>query len=490
MREAGVLLHISSLPNRYGIGTLGKCAYDFIDFLKKSGQRIWQILPLGPTSYGDSPYSSTSSFAFNPYFIDLEELVKLKLISSDDLIEVNSNRVDYGYLYNERFKVLHKAFLNREILNNQFQKFVLHEDSWLNPYAEYMVLKREHENKPWYLWYDDFKYKVDHAMVWFKEKYALDILEQKFYQFLFVYQWKRLHNYAKKNGITIMGDMPIYCAYDSADVWANPENFDLNDKLEPTFVAGCPPDGFSEDGQLWGNPLYNYKFMKENNYSWWVMRVKHSLEMFDILRIDHFRGFAGFYAIPYGDTNAKRGHWCEGPGYDLFKEINKKCKNARIVAENLGFLTDDVYELLNRCGYPGMHIFEFELADGKNPPIKKGFSENSITYSGTHDNQTILSFYHEANDVYKKCIDKLCKIKFTDRAELKIIEYCMMQKSNMCIIPLQDYLGLTDSEGRMNVPSTAMGNWSYMAKKTDFSDELSKYMLKLAIKSNRFEITE
>lgn len=486
MKEAGVLLHISSLPSPYGIGSLGKEAYDFVDFLKESGQKIWQILPIGPTSYGDSPYSSLSSFAFNPYFIDLDLLVKDNLIKKEDLPEIEQKRnVNYEKLYHTRYKILHKAFENRERFEKDFLKFIEQEDEWLDDYAIYMVLKNEHENKAWNLWYDDFKYKRQHSICWLKNEYKNQILEYKFYQFLFYKQWLKLKKYANKNGIKIMGDMPIYCAYDSADVWANPSNFCLDSNLNPTFVAGCPPDEFSQDGQLWGNPLYNYEKMEKEGFSWWIKRVKHSLKLFDILRIDHFRGFAGYYAIPFGSVNAKGGHWEKGPGYKLFSAIHKECKNANIVAENLGFLTEDVFELLDQCGYPGMHIFQFELGDGIDVPLKKGFKENTIFYSGTHDNQTIMSFYNELNEDNRMLIDSICKIKFTDRANLKIIEYCMKQQSKYVIIPLQDYLGLTDSMGRMNTPSTLGNNWCFRALHMDFSKGLKEYILKITTKYNR-----
>lgn len=487
MRQAGVLLHISSLPNEYGIGSLGKEAYEFIDFLKESGQKIWQILPIGPTSYGDSPYSSLSSFAFNPYFIDLEILVKDGLLDEKDLpIKDISRKVDYGYLYNTRIGILYKAFFNRKPYEKEFEEFIKEEDYWLEDFALYTVLKHEHKAKAWNEWYDDFKFKNPQAISWAKNEFKNQILERKFYQFLFYKQWQKLRKYANKNGIRIMGDIPIYCAYDSADVWANPKLFQLDDNLNPTFVAGCPPDAFTEDGQLWGNPLYNYDVMKEDNYSWWVKRVKHSLKMYDILRIDHFRGFAGYYSIPFEDTTAKNGKWREGPGYDLFAAINKECPNADIVAENLGFLTDDVEELLDKCGFPGMHIFQFEYGDGiKNIPLKKKFKENTIIYSGTHDNQTIMSFYNEQNEHYKKLTDSICKIKFTDRPNLKIIEYCMKQNNDYCIIPLQDYLGLTDEVARMNEPSTIGRNWCFRSLKMDFSNELKEYILKITTKYNR-----
>ena len=487
MRTSGILLHISSLPSKYGIGTMGEEAYKFVDYLVKAHQHIWQILPLGPTTYGDSPYSSTSSFAFNPYLIDLDLLVKDGLIKKEDLPEDKTSReVDYSFLFNTRFNILHKAFLNRDLFKKEFEEFITKEDYWLHDFALFTLLKKEHENRAWNEWYDDFRYKKEQAIVWAENEFKDKILEEKFIQFLFVRQWKSLKAYANKKGIEIMGDMPIYCSYDSADVWANPSNFQLGDYLLPKCVAGCPPDAFSSTGQLWGNPIYDYNKMKEDNYSWWVSRVKHQLEMFDILRIDHFRGFAGYYSIPYGKPDAREGTWVEGPGYDLFKAIEKACPNSKIVAENLGYLTKDVFDLLKKCKYPGMNIFQFELGDRKkNIPLKKQYVENNIFYSGTHDNQTIMSFYTELNETDKAIIDKLCDIHVLDRPNLKIIEFCFNTNCDYVIIPFQDYLGLTDRFGRMNTPSTVGFNWKFRCYKSDFSNELNQYIKDITIKYNR-----
>lgn len=487
MRTSGILLHISSLPSPYGIGTLGKEAYEFVDFLVESGQSIWQILPIGPTSYGDSPYASPSSFAFNPYFIDFDLLVKDKLLLKTELPAKDEGmKVNYGKVYYEKYYVLHKAYLRKDRYQKQFDRFKKANAEWLDDYARFMVLKNEHENRPWNKWYDDFRYKVDHAMEWFDNEYDTQIDEYKFYQFLFVKQWKKLKKYANEKGIKIMGDMPIYCAYDSCDVWSNPNYFQLDDRLEPTFVAGCPPDQFSEGGQLWGNPLYNYEVMEKDNYSWWVKRIKHSLKMFDILRIDHFRGFAGYFSIPYGDLDARGGHWVEGPGYKLFKAVKMKCRKANIVAENLGHLTPDVFELLKKCKYPGMNIAQFELNGGNNShPILGNYPTNNIMYTGTHDNQTIISFYHSLNEADRKLIDEACNIGFMDRPELKIVEFCMNKNCDYCIVPLQDYLGLPDDIARMNTPSTASGNWGYRCRKMNFTPELAKFIKELTIKSNR-----
>lgn len=486
MRSAGILLHISSLPNNYGIGTMGKEAYEFVDFLKKTGNKIWQILPVGPTSFGDSPYASTSAFAFNPYFIDFDLLVEDGLLKEEDLpAKVNSTKINYEELFNTKELILHKAFAGKDKFKDEFEKFMAEEDYWLNDYANYVVLKREHAFKPWFYWYDDFKYKRLGSMIWFKGEFEQQILEAKFIQFLAYKQYFKLKEYANSKGIEILGDIPIYCAHDSADVWASPELFDLNPDLTPRFVAGCPPDGFSADGQLWGNPVYNYDKMKEDNYAWWVRRVKHSLKLFDKLRIDHFRGFEAYYNIPFGDTNAKNGHWKKGPDYALFEAINAEVPNADIVAENLGFLTPEVTLLLQKCGYPGMHIFQFELGDKDECPLKEGFEENNIFYTGTHDNQTITSYYNALNDRDKEIIDELCGIKFSSRPNLKMVEYALNTKCKYAIIPLQDYLGL-DDQFRMNTPSTTGANWQYVARKRDFNKELVNYISKVLKDSGRY----
>ncbi|MCR5350434.1 MAG: 4-alpha-glucanotransferase [Acholeplasmatales bacterium] len=487
MREAGILLHITSLPGKYGCGSLGKCAYDFVDFLKRSNQHIWQILPIGPTSYGDSPYSALSNFGFNYYFIDLDLLVKDGLLDKEDLPKpFECKRVDFNSLTENRFKLFHKAYQKKDIYLDGFNEFKEKEAYWLHDYARFTVLKGMHDDKPWYMWYDDWKYRNNNSLMWLDNEKWYDIDFTKFVQYLFYKQFIDLRKYANKKGIMIMGDMPIYCAHDSSDVWAHPDNFQLNPDLTPKAVAGCPPDFFSPDGQLWGNPLYDWDKMRTNNYNFWVMRVKHSFELFDILRIDHFRGFEGYYSIPYGDDTAKYGHWETGPGYDLFKIINKECKNAKIVAENLGFLTPGVHKLLKKCGYPGMNIFQFELGNGKNAPIKKGFKENNIFYTGTHDNQTLMSFYNDLESKYKKLIDDVCDIKFNDKPNLKIIEYAMKTNCDTVIIPIQDYLGLSDDIGRMNAPSTiSKSNWSYISRSYNYTKELSDYIKNITKMTNR-----
>ena len=480
----GILLHISSLPSKYGIGSFGKSAYDFVDFLVKSKVDIWQILPHGPTSYGDSPYQATSSFAINPYFIDLDILVEQELIKKEDLILHEYPRVDYGFLYNTRYEILHKAFLNRKLVEKEFNEFINAESSWLDDYALFMTLHKIHAKdnlNGLANFYDDFKFRKPESLAWAKNEFKDLYLEYQFYQYLAYTQWFKLKKYANDKGIKIMGDLPIYCAYDSEEVWAHKECFLLDNKFNPTFVAGCPPDGFTPDGQLWGNPIYDYDYLKKHNYSFLVNRMKHALRLYDILRLDHFRGYAGYYEIPYGDKTAKNGHWEKGVGLDFFKALEKEVGKREIIAENLGFLTDDVTKLMKDTKYPGMHIFQFELGFDNVCPIKKKnpFNKNNVIYTGTHDNMTLMSFYNTLGKREKDIIDKLCNISFYDKPNLKIIEFIFNLKLDYTIIPLQDYLGLDDECGRMNMPSKIGGNWSYMSREYDYSDSLSDFIKKV-----------
>lgn len=372
--KTGILLPISSLPSNYGIGGFGKSAYKFIDFLKETNQTCWQILPLNPTSYGDSPYQSPSSLAGNPYFIDLDLLYQDKLLTKDELKEnINkSKNVDYGWLFNTRFNVLRKAF-NRFVKNDDYYEFLKRSDYWLNDYAKFMALKEKNNYKDWLNW-DVLDVNEEDLEFWY------------FIQYLFDKQWNDVLKYAHNNGITIIGDMPIYVALDSVDVWMNKSDFLLDKDNYPTLVAGCPPDGFSPDGQLWGNPIYNWEKMKQDNFSWWIKRIKRHLELYDIIRIDHFRGFAGYYAIPYGDATARYGAWHSAPGKELFKTVNETFNDAKIIAEDLGFITPDVRELLEFTGYPGMKILQFAFYDEDAEFLPRMYkTSNCVVYTGSHD---------------------------------------------------------------------------------------------------------
>lgn len=490
-KKAGVLLHISSLPNPYGIGTLGSSAYMFVDFLEAAGQKLWQVLPIGPTSFGDSPYQSSSVYAFNPYFIDLDILSKKGLLQKEDYENLdfgcNELDVDYSKLFIVKNSILKKTYEKKDIVQEQFLEFCKENSFWLEDYALFFVIKEFFGNVAWNEWPKEYRLRDKKTLTIFRDKHFDEIETVKFIQYLFYDQWVQLKKYANDKGIEIIGDMPIYVAYDSADVWSYPTRFDLDENLNPIEVAGCPPDDFAEDGQLWGNPLYNWEHMAMNNYSWWVERIKMSMKIFDIVRIDHFRGFAGYFAIKFGEPNARNGVWKKGPGYDLFKAVNEKLPDAKIIAENLGFLDEDVHKLLNQCGYPGMVIAEFEFGDGNSySPMRGNFSYNNVIYTGTHDNQTIASFYEEQPDEFKDKIDDICSIYFHHKPWLRIIERIFRTEPKFAIVPLQDYLGLLDDEGRMNIPSTLGKNWRYRARLKDFSPRLARYMKQLTIESGRY----
>ena len=492
IRSAGILMHITSLPSKYGIGTLGKEAYKFVDFLAKSGQSYWQVLPLNPTSYGDSPYQSSSVFAYNQYLIDLDMLHEMGLLKPRDYKKEyygnNDLDVDYANMFIVRNRVLKKTWPRHELYKKEFNKFKKENSSWLDSFALYESIKESFNYTPWYEWNDSYRLRDDKTIKKYIKNNKDDIEYRKFIQFLFYYQWIKLKKYANSKNIKIIGDMPIYAAYDSADVWANPSKFYLDEDLKPIKVAGCPPDGFTPDGQLWGNPLYRWDKMKEENYSWWVDRIKNNKKLFDVVRIDHFRGFAGYFSIPYGDINAKNGVWVEGPGYDLFKTINEEVKDIEIIAENLGFLDQSVYDLLDQCGYPGMQVMEFDFGDGYDyHPLQDGLKDNNVIYTGTHDNQTIRSWYNESNPHLKWCIEQYFNIHNEEESYKKIIEGTLKTNVNLSIIPMQDYLGLYDYQGRMNTPSTLGINWRWRVNKKSINRELSKYIYKVTKESNRLQ---
>lgn len=489
-RKAGVLMHISSLPGKYGIGTMGKEAYDFVDYLEQSKQTLWQVLPIGPTSYGDSPYQNASVYAFNPYFIDFDLLVEDGLLAEKDFKDVNFGdnplRVDYARLFETKYDVLNIAYKNKKLVAAEFKVFSKENSYWLDEFALFSTIKAHNDYNAWDTWEDKYRLRDSEALTIFKKAHKKEIDEVRFVQFLFWRQWSKLKEYANSKNIQIIGDMPIYVAYDSADTWANPELFKLDKKLIPINVAGCPPDEFAVDGQLWGNPIYDWDYMKKNKYSWWVSRLEASLELFDIVRIDHFRGFSGYYEIPFTDNTARNGKWVKGPGMLLFDELNKAMPNAQIIAENLGFIDEDAEQLLEDSGYPGMVIAEFEIGDSFNQPFKNGFNVNNVIYTGTHDNQTTVSWFRELTEEQRKNVEDECMFDLTFRPNLKLIERVFHTAPKFAVIPWQDYLGLSDSDGRMNIPSTLGGNWTYRAQKSDFRKDISDFMKKVTIESNRF----
>ena len=491
-RCAGVLMSISSLPSPYGIGTIGKAAYDFADFLKKSGQKIWQILPVGPTSYGDSPYQAFSTYAGNPYMIDLDFLVRDGLLTSKDLEGrkwgENPEEVDYAQIYETRFDVLRCAFKKFRKNNPKFKSFVKENADWLDNYALYMSVKKNNDMKAWTEWEDeDIKLRKPEAIAKYTAKFKSEIEFWKFVQFMFYQQWADFRKYVNSLGIQIMGDMPIYVAMDSADTWANSEVFWLDEDKQPVCVAGCPPDYFSETGQLWGNPLYAWDYLKDTDYKWWFARIKSAANLFDIVRIDHFRAFDSYYAIPFPAENAIGGEWLEGPGIEFFEKMKKAIGEFPIVAEDLGTLTPGVVQLLKDSGYPGMKVLEFAFDSGEeNDYLPANYTENSVVYSGTHDNDTIMGWFATAKESDVEFAKSYCKLNEEEGYNWGIIRTAYESVSNYAIIQMQDILGL-GSEARMNIPSTLGGNWVWRIKSDVLTDELAAKLKDLAVKYNRVE---
>lgn len=479
-RGAGILMHITSLPSKYGIGTIGKSAFEFVDFLKKSGQKYWQILPVGPTGFGDSPYQSLSIYAGNAYLIDLELLCEDGLLTKGEceIMDFGNDPdfVDYEKIYNNRFEILKKAYDRyKERDQKDFDNFKERNNHWLFNYAMYMAIKKHFNMLPWNLWPDKSIKNRDAVSI---QNYANmlynDIVCFMFIQFVFYSQWETLKRYANSLGIKIIGDMPIYVGMDSADTWVNPEIFSFDENLNPVNVAGCPPDNFSAKGQLWGNPLYNWNYLKESGYTWWINRVKSASELFDIIRIDHFRGFDSYYAIPYGAEDAVNGEWIIGPGIDLFNSIKEKLGDVDIIAEDLGFLTDSVKTLLKDTNYPGMKILQFAFdSDESNESLPHNYTKNSVVYTGTHDNSTIVGWFNNASEKEKKFASNYAVLNGSEGLNWGMIRLAYSSVCDFAIIPFQDFLGL-DDHARMNIPATIGQNWKWRARKEYFSDELSE----------------
>ncbi len=484
---------ITSLPSPYGIGTIGKEARRFADFLKASGQSIWQILPVGPTSYGDSPYQSFSTYAGNPYMIDLDTLVKDGLLTKKEIKQFNwgnnDEEIDYGAIYYSRFQVLRIAYENYKALDQkEFSSFKRKNSRWLKDYALYMAVKQSFDNKAWTEWDDDaIRMRDPKAINRYTRKYRDEINFWKWIQFEFYRQWDAFRAYVNKKGIRILGDMPIYVAMDSADTWANPDIFWLDENRAPVCVAGCPPDYFSATGQLWGNPLYNWDYLKETGYRWWMDRIAAADRLFDITRIDHFRAFDTYYAIPYPADNAIGGAWMQGPGIDFFDTMRNTLGDINIVAEDLGELFDSVKELLKESGYPGMKVLEFAFADDdENDFLPHNYEPNCVVYTGTHDNDTILGWYAQAEGWEKEHCDRYLGLRYGDEVNWKFIEAAYKSVADTAIVQMQDILGL-GTKARINIPSTLGGNWSWRIRKDALTEELSARLLALATRYARLE---
>mgnify|MGYP003403438588 FL=1 len=479
MRTSGVLMPISSIPSPYGIGTMGKQARKFVDFLVKGGQKYWQILPICPTSYGDSPYQSFSSFAGNPYFIDLEYLCKDKLLTKKECESFqwgsNPKYVDYGIMYESRYALLRKVYARFTKKEPQdFEKFCENEKQWLDDYALFMALKDANGGQAWSNWDKSLRLREKKAMEEATEKYSEEIRFYKMLQYLFYQQWNALKTYANEAGIEIIGDVPIYVAGDSADVWANPDQFYLDENLEPIEVAGCPPDAFSDDGQLWGNPLFRWDVMKKDGYTWWTRRIKAMSELYDIIRIDHFRGFDTYYAIPAKDDTAKNGHWKQGPGMDLFCELEKKLGKLPIIVEDLGFLTPSVHKLLKDSGFPGMKVIQFAFDSREESDyLPHTYTNHCVVYTGTHDNDTVMGWMKTAPKASVKYAKEYLNLTKEEGYNWGMMRAAWSSVADMAIVPMQDILGL-GSEARINTPSTLGNNWKWRATPEQIDAKVAK----------------
>ena len=486
-RTAGILMPISSLPGKYGIGCFNLKAYEFVDFLRDAGQTYWQILPIHPTSYGDSPYQSFSTFAGNPYFIDLEALIAEGVLSNAECDSVffgdEEDDINYAALYDGRKILLTMAYERSRISENpEYQKFTADNGWWLEDYALFMALKDFFNGQCWYEWPEDIRLRYDYALDHYRRELYFDIEYQKYLQFKFFQQYGWLKNYANSQGVKIIGDIPIYVAMDSADTWANPRLFQLDDRNMPTAVAGCPPDGFSATGQLWGNPLYRWDYHRETGYDWWLTRLWYVYQLYDVTRIDHFRGFDEYYSIPYGHKTAEFGHWEKGPGIELFRRAEEVLGWHEVIAEDLGFVTDSVRQLVRDSGFPGMKVLQFAFdsrdTGSARDYLPHNYTENAVVYTGTHDNDTTIGWFEAiSDDDWNLAREYLCDFYTPDEEmDQPFVALAMQSIARMCIIPMQDYLGL-GTEARMNIPSTIGCNWRWRMTEDQFTEDLCRDIL-------------
>ncbi len=480
-RGSGIIMHITSLPNKYGIGSFGEEAFKFVDFLKNAGQKHWQVLPLGPTGYGDSPYQCFSAFAGNPYFIGLDLLVKDGLLRLDDIENIDlgqeKERVDYYKIFKNKMEILKKAYKNNK---ESLEEFKLENKNWIEDYGLFMALKNKFDLRAWYDWDKDIRFREKEAMDKYKKELEDEIGYWIFLQYVFHKQWSSLKEYANSNDIKIIGDIPIYVAGDSCDVWADHKMFLLDEERVPLRVAGCPPDYFSETGQLWGNPLYDWEYLDKNNYIWWIDRIKTSLKLYDLVRIDHFRGFEAFWSIPYGDETAINGEWVKGPGVKLFNKVKDELGEVNIIAEDLGLLTQEVIDFLKETGFPGMKVLQFAFSrDYESQYVPHNHIKNCIVYTGTHDNDTFLGWFQDEknkDDVgYAK---EYLKLSTEEGYNWGFIRGAWSSVAALAIAPMQDFLGL-DNNYRMNKPSIAENNWTWRVREEQLNEDLEIKIKKL-----------
>ena len=491
MRESGILMHITSLPGAYGVGTMGKEAFRFVDFLKEAGQTNWQILPLTPTGYGDSPYQSCSTYAGNSYLIDLELLIEEGLLNREEVASIQwasrEDKVDFGLLYTNREKMLRLAY-SRFMGSEAFDNFCQENSRWLSDFALFMALKAKFQGKPWYQWEEKLKFRDADTLWEIRRELKEEIRFYSFVQYLFHRQWEALRDYAHEAGVKIIGDVPIYVPYDSVDVWSNPELFQLDETLTPASVAGVPPDAFTADGQLWGNPLYRWDVMAKNGYVWWINRLAAAQQRYDVVRFDHFRGFEAYWAVPNGEATARNGKWITGPGMDFIQTIQRELPQLLLIAEDLGFLTQEVLDLRDHSGLPGMKVLEFAF-DSREPSdyLPHTYPANSVCYTGTHDNMTMRQWFETAS---QEAIDYATEYMALSEAEGLVwgtIRTAMASVSNLCVVQMQDYLNL-GGQARMNFPGTQTdANWTWRMLPGQTTAELAEKIHKLTVLYGRVE---
>ena len=494
-RTAGILLSITSLPSKYGIGCFSESAYKFVDWLKSAGQSYWQILPLVPTSYGDSPYQSFSTYAGNPYFISLEALIEEGVLSKEECEGVvwgeDEKSVDYEKMYEQRFKLLRNAYERSNVTSDtRYLQFVEEQAWWLRDYALFMAVKDRFEGAAWTEWAEDIRLRYEPTMDYYRRELYFEIEFHQYLQYKFYTQWMQLKNYANNQGIQIIGDIPIYVAMDSADTWAHPELFQLDANNVPLAVAGCPPDGFSATGQLWGNPLYKWDYHRQTQYYWWIGRMAYCFRLYDVVRIDHFRGFDEYFSIPYGAENATCGHWEKGPGVELFHRMKEILGEREVIAEDLGYMTNSVRQLVKDSGFPNMKVLEFAFdardTGSASDYLPHNYTENCVAYTGTHDNETVIGWLDCISKKERQMArEYLCDEKTAwKNLNWPLIALIMRSRANLCIVPMQDYLGL-DNNSRMNKPSTVGMNWKWRLSESQLSEELRKKIRQMTLRYGR-----
>jgi len=484
-RASGILMHISSLAGNYGIGDFGKGAYDFVDFLYSSKQSYWQILPLGLTGFDNSPYQSLSAFAGNPYFIDLDEFLQDKYLSQEDIVKTDfgadPNYIDYGKLYFNKMSLLRKAYSNaKKIIMANLIDFYNKEKDWLRDFSLYMALKKENDEKAWYEWAEEYRFIDSSEVLEFETKNQDEVFFWVFTQYYFMKQWTSLKTYANNKGIKIIGDLPIYVAGDSADCWSNPQIFNFDENLLPKTIAGVPPDAFSDDGQLWGNPIYDWKTLEDTRYHWWLKRFKHSLNLYDTLRIDHFRAFDAYWEVEYGEKTAINGHWVKGPGLPFFNKIKEEFGQLDIIAEDLGLGSEGLRKLLQDTGFPNMKILQFAFNQEDSDFLPHNYDKNCVAYVGTHDNHPAMAWLETAPKNEVDYAKRYLKLDEKEAYNWGILRGIWASPAYLAIGQIQDFLALGE-ESRMNEPSTIGANWTWRVRESLLNEELAERIADLTM---------